>query len=119
MRKCAIGRYLVRLRRVWRDILFRGLTLATLTYFCISVVGNNPERTEEKQSKEYTEQYGNEAERQVASYTFWLDVLTASLAVSTLGLWVATVANFQKQAVDTRRALRIARDFCECSPCAG
>jgi hypothetical protein len=57
----------------------------------MSIAGNNAGDTQKEQSQEYTETYGNEAERRVASYTFWLDILTGALAVSTLGLWVAAV----------------------------
>jgi len=112
MRKRGLARYLVLARQVWRDLLFRGFVLAALIVaaasFAIGFVGDYPRDAKSQNSEKYTEYYGNEAERSVANYTFWLDILTGALAISTFGLWVATIRGFRKQTRDTRHSLDIA-----------
>jgi hypothetical protein len=108
-----IARWLVRARRIWRDLFFRGAALLALTFAALvfGVMGHNPQYTKIDDTKECTEYYGNEAERRVATYTFWLDILTAILAVSTFGLWVVTVNGIRNQKRETARSLALTREL--------
>jgi uncharacterized protein (UPF0333 family) len=102
-------KWLVWLRRVWRDILFRAIILLALVLMALAFSRDTAKHEQENNSKEWTEEYGNESERNVAFYTLVLDVLTGALAVSTFGLWVVTVVGIRNQSRDTRRSLAVSR----------
>lgn len=102
-------KWVVRLRRVWRDILFRAIVLLALALMALNFSKDNTNREQKNNSKELTEEYGNVSERNVSFYTLILDVLTGALAVSTFGLWVVTVGGIRNQSRDTRRSLAVSR----------
>lgn len=62
---------------------------------------------ERDNSAQNSEDRRDSAEERLAIYTFWLDWATVTLAVSTLGLWIATWRSGVKQGRDTRRSLAI------------
>jgi hypothetical protein len=108
-----VRRYLVRFRRVWRDLFFRGAALLALALaaFIFSLMGYDAPYTQINKTKDYAEYYGNEAERKVASYTLLLDILTAGLAVSTFGLWLVAICGIINQKRETARALWLTREL--------
>jgi hypothetical protein len=104
----SIKRSLVRIRNIWRDVVFRGLALATLIFIAWGFTSVNSAQYPSGSAS--VEVQGNISEQQLAAYTFWLDVLTSILAISTLGLWLATLYSFKRQAAEAKRTLRIAQD---------
>lgn len=114
MRSSKLGRHLVAFRYIWKDIIFRSIVITTLVIFALwtaSDTSNNARNL----SRDSVDLQGNEAEKSVATYTLWLDALTAILAISTFGLWVVTLRSFQKQGIESRRALRIAQASADAS----
>jgi hypothetical protein len=104
----SIKRALVHIRTVWRDLVFRGLALATLIFIAWGFTSVNSAQF--PRGGVSFEGQGNISEQQLATYTFWLDVLTTILAVSTFGLWVATLFSFRRQASEAKKSLRIAQN---------
>jgi hypothetical protein len=104
----SIKRALVRIRNIWRDLVFRGVAVATLIFVAWSLTSVNSAQFPSGSAS--LEAKGNISEQQLATYTLWLDVLTSILAVSTLGLWLATLYSFRRQAVEAKRTLRIAQN---------
>jgi hypothetical protein len=104
----SIKRALVRIRNIWRDLVFRGVAVATLIFVAWSLTSVNSAQFPSGSAS--LEAKGNISEQQLATYTLWLDVLTSILAVSTLGLWLATLYSFRRQAVEANRTLRIAQN---------
>jgi hypothetical protein len=104
----SIKRGLVRVRSVWRDLVFRGLAVATLIFVAWGFTSVNSAQFPSGSAS--FEGQGNISEQQLARYTFWLDVLTTILAASTFGLWLATLWSFSRQAAEAKRTLKIAQD---------
>jgi hypothetical protein len=107
MRNSAIGRFIVRSRRIWRDLVFRGLAILSLTLFAIWHPWNYPGKIQYPYAQQSAEDRRESADERIADYTFWLDVGTFLLAVSTLGLWIITWQSGIKQSRDTAKSLRV------------
>jgi hypothetical protein len=103
-------RYLVRFRRVWRDILFRGIVFATISLFAFGFVRNYPDQGQKQERQQSSEDRRVEADERVANYTLWLDMATVILAFSTLGLWIVTWRGLASQSRDVKRAFVISRN---------
>ena len=106
MRNNTIGRCLVRVRRIWRDLIFRAIVFFALALFAFSFSWNYADHIKENNAQQRPE---NGTEERVANYTLWLAIATFVLAASTIGLWVVTWRSGINQSRDTRRVLRITR----------
>jgi hypothetical protein len=119
MRNSSIARFIVRSRRIWRDIVFRGFAILSLTLLAIWHPWNYPDKIQEPTSQQSSEDNRREsADERIAEYTLGLDALTALLALSTLGLWIVTWSGLKAQAKDMRRSLRISASTAEAAKVA-
>lgn len=109
MRNSSLGRCLIRLRRMWRDFLFRGVVFLALALLAFCFSWNYADKNQENGSKRTSEQEHEETDRRIANYTLGLDIGTGILAISTIGLWIVTWLSSVKQSRDTRRSLAIAK----------
>ena len=110
MRNNVVGRVLVRSRRIWRDLVFRGLAFLSLTILAVWHPWNYSDNIQGSHSQEPAEGRRVDAEERLADYTFWLDLATVILAASTLGLWIVTWFSLSTQRNDMRRSLKISAD---------
>jgi hypothetical protein len=96
-------------RAIWRDLVFRGLAFLSLTILAIWHPWNYSDKIQEPTSQQSPEDSRREsADERIAEYTFVLDVFTALLAISTIGLWVVTWRSGIKQSRDMAKSLAIA-----------
>ena len=109
MSQRALRRGLVRVRRIWRDIVFRAIVLFTLVLAAIGFSWNYAEQKQDYRAQNAAaDAPSDQAEWQLVRYTVILDAFTALLALSTLGLWIVTFCGMRRQIGDTTRSLSIA-----------
>jgi hypothetical protein len=90
MRNSTIGRCLVRIRRTWHNLVFRGVAFATISLLAFGFAWDHSYQAQKQETRQNAEDRREYAEEKVAAYTFWLDLVTVALVLSTLGLWVVT-----------------------------
>jgi hypothetical protein len=108
MRNNTIGRCLVRVRRTWRDLIFRAIVFLALALVAFSFSWHDTDHKQENNSRDNAENRGERAEERLADYTLWLDWATFGLFASTVGLWIVTWRSSVSQSKGTQRSLAIA-----------
>ena len=117
MPRRSVRRYLVHLRRIWRDIVFRGSVIVALAIVAVSFSGSSLHREyHQRQSTIPNEYIQDEPAKSlwertlddpVAILTLILDIFTGVLAIFTVGLWATTRNSLISQSRDMRRSLKL------------
>lgn len=105
-----LKRFAVHLRYACRNQAYRGFAFLSIAVVAVGFAWSEPRPKENPKPDETTQDESTKGatDERIALYTLWLTLLTAVLAISTVGLWRIALVGMRAQSRDMKESLRIA-----------